>query len=134
MERVSILGFRHECLVVRSAISVGILVRTEIAITVNVLRRSIDTHPAAVVQTGSVEFQSAAVDPVVQLFGDIGHVGWLVELIAPTAKLVDMMVNSTNGLHNNKKTSNIWFPYYNNFFSVGKMRGKFTKQKSLNLL
>ncbi|MCD8274474.1 MAG: hypothetical protein LUC96_05745 [Alistipes sp.] len=128
MKKVGILSSRHECLVVRSAISVGILVCTEIAITVNVLRRSIDAHPAAVVRTGSVEFQSAAVDPVVQLFGDIGHVGWLVEL-PPTAKLVDMMVNSTNGLHNNKKISNIWFPYYNHFFSVGKMWGKSKKLK-----
>ena len=92
MERVGILGSRHERLVVRSAIGVGILVRAEITVTVDILRRSIDAHPVAVVRTEPVEFQSAAVDLVIELFGDIGHVGRLVELVAPTAKLVNMVV------------------------------------------
>ena len=92
MERVGILGSRHERLVVRSAIGVGLLVRAEITVTVDILRRSIDAHPVAVVRTEPVEFQSAAVDLVIELFGDIGHVGRLVELVAPTAKLVNMVV------------------------------------------
>ena len=40
----------------------------------------------AVVRTEPVEFQSAAVDLVIELFGDIGHVGRLVELVADVYK------------------------------------------------
>ena len=46
----------------------------------------------AAVRAEPVELQTAAVDLVVQLFGDIGHVGRQIEGIAAAAELMYMVI------------------------------------------
>ena len=92
LERTGVLRAGDERLVAGRTVGVGIAVRTEITVAADALRRGIDSQPVAAVRAEPVELQTAAVDLVVQLFGDIGHVGRQIEGIAAAAEFMDMVI------------------------------------------
>jgi hypothetical protein len=57
-----------------------------------VLHGGVDVQPVLVVFREDIELQSASVDRVLYLLGDIGLVGRAVELVAATAELVHVVI------------------------------------------
>ena len=92
LEGIGILCPGHNRHIVGPAVGRRVLLGPEVAVTVDVLRRQVDAQAVAVVGCEPVELQAAAVDLVVQLLGDVGHVGRLVEGISAAPELVDVVV------------------------------------------
>lgn len=92
LERVGVLRAGHQRAVARGAVGVGVAAGTVVAVAVDVLRREVEPHPVAVVGAEVVELQPAAVNLMVELLGDVGVVGRLVEGVAAAAELVDVVV------------------------------------------
>ena len=91
-ERVSILRTRHKGIVDGVTIGVGILACAIVTAATDTLKRSVDIQLVAIVLREEVESQTAAVDSVARLLGDLGLVGRNVEVVATTTILANVVV------------------------------------------
>ena len=88
---VGVLTARNEGQVLGCAIGIGVHVGTEVCCAADALCRGVDAR--AVTHIGEVvELEATAVDVVVNLLADVGHVGCAIEVVATTAEVVDVVV------------------------------------------
>ena len=92
VDDVAILQARNEGQILGLAVCVGVLACAVIAVTRDGLRRGVNIEQMARVGREVVPAQAAAVDLVAYLLGNLGHMGRLVDVVATTTMLADVMV------------------------------------------
>ena len=92
LEDVAILRTGNQRKVLSLAIGIGVFARAVVAVAADALGRGVEIYEVARVGREVVPAEATTIDVVIDLLGDLGHMGREVDIIATATELADVVI------------------------------------------